>query len=301
MGTNPSPSRVAIVLDPSKDLNQRELSATISNVRARGDILVNGDTLVVLGILGKVTLPLGYQSKASLLSTFETSIRAMHEEISKKVDTYVRMLQQSAQDCERQGVRVEVKIIGGASIKDIVIKEAASCKAVILDRKLRQDLQFYLDKIPCKEVASFQDSIVLEILRADSQSEADITAVKKLFYIYYKARPVLQSNLQANDTITKRDGDLRNINILLAYERILQKRKLDTIQTGCFPKKKAYSDEELLNVVLPLVFDELEKFKTEKWKEIGWFRRKVIAFRVVLKARRMRKEKLRRASKMKFA
>ncbi|MBA0765058.1 hypothetical protein Gotri_014319, partial [Gossypium trilobum] len=132
MGTNPSP-RVAIALDATKDLNQRELSATISNVRARGDILVNGDTLVVLGILGKVTLPLGYQSKASLLSTFETSIRAMHEEISKKVDTYVRMLQQSAQDCERQGVRVEVKIIGGASTKDIVIKEAASCKAVILD------------------------------------------------------------------------------------------------------------------------------------------------------------------------
>ncbi|MBA0555765.1 hypothetical protein Golob_025922, partial [Gossypium lobatum] len=132
MGTNPSP-RVAIALDATKDLNQRELSATISNVRARGDILVNGDTLVVLGILGKVTLPLDYQSKASLLSTFETSIRAMHEEISKKVDTYVRMLQQSAQDCERQGVRVEVKIIGGASTKDIVIKEAASCKAVILD------------------------------------------------------------------------------------------------------------------------------------------------------------------------
>ncbi|KAG4157644.1 hypothetical protein ERO13_D02G075666v2 [Gossypium hirsutum] len=199
MGTNPSP-RVAIALDATKDLNQRELSATISNVRARGDILVNGDTLVVLGILAKVTLPLGYQSKASLLSTSETSIRAMHEEISKKVDTYVRMLQQSAQDCERQGVRVEVKIIGGASTKDIVIKEAASCKAVILDRKLRQDLQFYLDKIPCKEVTSFQDSIVLEILRADAQREADITAIKKLFYIYYKARPVLQSNFQANNT-----------------------------------------------------------------------------------------------------
>ncbi|TYI92743.1 hypothetical protein E1A91_D02G092100v1 [Gossypium mustelinum] len=296
MGTNPSP-RVAIALDATKDLNQRELSATISNVRARGDILVNGDTLVVLGILGKVTLPLGYQSKASLLSTFETSIRAMHEEISKKVDTYVRMLQQSAQDCERQGVRVEVKIIGGASTKDIVIKEAASCKAVILDRKLRQDLQFYLDKIPCKEVTSFQDSIVLEILRADAQSEADITAVKKLFYIYYKARPVLQSNFQANNT----NEDLRKIKILLTYERILQKRKQDTIQTGCFPKKRAYSDEELLNVVLPLVVDELEKIKPETWKEIGWFRRKVIAFRVVLKARRLRKEKLRHASKMKFA
>ncbi|KAL1111878.1 hypothetical protein V6Z11_D02G090500 [Gossypium hirsutum] len=296
MGTNPSP-RVAIALDATKDLNQRELSATISNVRARGDILVNGDTLVVLGILAKVTLPLGYQSKASLLSTSETSIRAMHEEISKKVDTYVRMLQQSAQDCERQGVRVEVKIIGGASTKDIVIKEAASCKAVILDRKLRQDLQFYLDKIPCKEVTSFQDSIVLEILRADAQREADITAIKKLFYIYYKARPVLQSNFQANNT----NEDLRKIKILLTYERILQKRKQDTIQTGCFPKRKAYSDEELLNVVLPLVFDELEKIKPETWKEIGWFRRKVIAFRVVLKAQRLRKEKLRHASKMKFA
>ncbi|PPS10495.1 hypothetical protein GOBAR_AA10164 [Gossypium barbadense] len=232
MGTNPSPSRVAIALDATKDLNQRELSATISNVRARGDILVNGDTLVVLGILGKVTLPLGYQSKASLLSTFETSIRAMHEEISKKVDTYVRMLHQSAQDCERQGVRAEVKIIGGASIKGIVIKEAASCKAVILDRKLRQDLQYYL----ARRLPHFKIAL-------DSQSEADITAVKKLFYIYHKARPVLQSNFQANSTITKRNEDLRNINILLAYERILQKRKKDTIQTGCFPKKKAYSDE----------------------------------------------------------
>ncbi|XVE95589.1 hypothetical protein REPUB_Repub02eG0111800 [Reevesia pubescens] len=101
--TPPSPSHVIIAFDATKDYNERELRTTINYLRARGDILRVGDTLVMLGVLHRVTHPMGYQSKPCP-EFFGTSIRAMEEEISKKVDSYVNMLQPSAEDCEDQGV-----------------------------------------------------------------------------------------------------------------------------------------------------------------------------------------------------
>ncbi|XWS21712.1 hypothetical protein CRYUN_Cryun30bG0078100 [Craigia yunnanensis] len=53
--TPPSPSHVVIAFDATKDHNERELRTTINNVRVRGDILRVGDTLVMLGVLHRVT------------------------------------------------------------------------------------------------------------------------------------------------------------------------------------------------------------------------------------------------------
>ena len=44
-------------METTKDHNERALRITINNVRVRGDILRGGDTLLMIGVLHRVTHP----------------------------------------------------------------------------------------------------------------------------------------------------------------------------------------------------------------------------------------------------
>lgn len=57
METPPSPAHVVIAYDATKERTEHELQFTIKGVRLRGDILRSGDTLVVFGVLHRVTHP----------------------------------------------------------------------------------------------------------------------------------------------------------------------------------------------------------------------------------------------------
>ncbi|KAK6277233.1 hypothetical protein POUND7_017556 [Theobroma cacao] len=203
----PSPSHVVIAFDATKDHNERELRITIDNVRVRGDILRVGDTLLMLGVLHRVTHPMGYQSKACP-EFFGTSIRAMEEEVSKKVDAYVNMLHQSAEDCEDQGVSIVVKITAGNPIKNVILQEVLTSKAawVILDRHLRRDLKLYAKQIPCK-VALVQDSFNVEVLRNYTIRETDAVG-HKVFNSMSKPVPLL--NVHGSDNMDHSESSCRN-------------------------------------------------------------------------------------------
>ncbi|MBA0787702.1 hypothetical protein Gotri_026140 [Gossypium trilobum] len=200
MGTTPpSPSHVVIALDATKDYNERELRIPIQNILVRGDILRVGDTLLMLGVLHRVTHPMGYQSKACPES-FGTSIRAMKEEISKKVDAYVNMLQQSAEDCEDQGVNIEVKITAGFPIKNVIIQEVQTYNAawVFLDRHFRRDLKLYVKQIPCK-VALVDDSLNVEVLRNHTLSQTDVVGQKPSYPSVSKPVPQFGENIEQSE------------------------------------------------------------------------------------------------------
>ncbi|KAH9691465.1 protein kinase domain-containing protein [Citrus sinensis] len=173
METPPSPSHVVIAYDATKERTEHELNLTINRVRLRGDILRTGDTLVVFGVLHRVTHPMGYQAKACP-DAFGASIRAMEEEVS-----------------------LEVKVTAGTPIRKVILQEAVACKAtwIILDRHLRRDLQFYLTRIPSK-VAFIQDSLAVQVLRTHAISETVITE-NKLFYS--PAKPVSQSTSEDSE------------------------------------------------------------------------------------------------------
>ncbi|XVF39191.1 hypothetical protein PTKIN_Ptkin01aG0015700 [Pterospermum kingtungense] len=85
---------------------RRELRIMIKSIRVRGDILRRGDTLLMLGVLHRVTHPMGYQyiPGSDLFET--TSIRAMEEETLKKVDEYVNMLHRTAADFKDLGLSI---------------------------------------------------------------------------------------------------------------------------------------------------------------------------------------------------
>uniref|UniRef100_A0A5B6YNP9 Protein kinase domain-containing protein n=1 Tax=Davidia involucrata TaxID=16924 RepID=A0A5B6YNP9_DAVIN len=175
MENNPlMPGVVVIAYDATKDRSERELKLTIDNVQVRGDILHAGDTITLLGVLHKVPHPLGYQMQPRPESFMGMNVRAMEEEVSKKVDMYVNMLLQSAEDCKDEGVDIEVKITAGTPIKKVVLQEVTTCNAtwVILDRHLRRDLRFYLKQIPCK-VALIQDNLSVEVLRPYNTADTD--------------------------------------------------------------------------------------------------------------------------------
>ncbi|KAI3460533.1 hypothetical protein Pfo_017196 [Paulownia fortunei] len=120
-----------------------------------------------------------------------THIRAMEEEVSKKVDLYVSMLQHSAEECEGEVVGIEVKITAGTPIRKVVIQEVAISNAtwVILDRHLRRELRFYLKHIPCK-VALLLDNLSLEVLRPYSSNKEIEYIEDKLFYSLSKPVPL---------------------------------------------------------------------------------------------------------------
>ncbi|GLT71066.1 hypothetical protein SLA2020_431080 [Shorea laevis] len=193
------PSNVVIAFDATRDYSQDELNLAIEGVKMAGGILRGGDTILMLGVLYKVLHPLGYQLRACPESLTGTSIRAMEEEVSKKVDLYVNMLQKSAEKCDDQGVSIEVQITAGFPIKQVIVQEVAACKAswVILERHLRRDVRFYLKQISCK-IASILDSFSVDVLRPHSTIDTD-DIEHKLFYSLSK--PVLLSNGQGSENM----------------------------------------------------------------------------------------------------
>ncbi|XP_022989782.1 probable serine/threonine-protein kinase PBL5 isoform X1 [Cucurbita maxima] len=174
MEISPTSSRIIIAYDATKDRTEHELQMTLRNLWMRGDILRGGDTLIVLGILHRVPHPMGYQLIACSESFAGTSLRAMEDEVSKKSDAYIAMLQQSADMCEEGGVSIEVRITAGFPIKNVILQEIMvfSASWVILDRHLRRDESFYLRHLSCK-VAVIQDNLSVRVLRNKATNGAD--------------------------------------------------------------------------------------------------------------------------------
>ncbi|KAK6939958.1 Protein kinase domain [Dillenia turbinata] len=182
MGSPNFVSNVVLALDATKDHTEHEIQLTVNNVRSRGDILKSGDRFIVLGILHRVPHPLGCQTVACPTSFAGTNIRAMEEEVLKRVDIYTSWLTQTAANCEGEGVTIEVRVTAGNPLKKILLQEIMACNAswVILDRHLRRETRALVKQIPCK-VASVLDCLAVEILRSQGTEYANATE-HKLFY-----------------------------------------------------------------------------------------------------------------------
>ncbi|KAI3464593.1 hypothetical protein Pfo_021256 [Paulownia fortunei] len=173
------PGRVVIAYDATKNPNAQEFKHIITNIQMRDDMIQEVDTITVLGVLHQVLHPMGFQMQIGPDSFIGTSVRAIKEEVSRMVDAYVGMLQQSAEECESNRVVIEVKIVVGAPLKKVVVQEIIAsnatwvvlnrvlaedfCLIICCDRHLRKELRFYLKHIPCK-VALVLDNFSLELV-----------------------------------------------------------------------------------------------------------------------------------------
>ncbi|XP_039170480.1 probable serine/threonine-protein kinase PBL23 [Eucalyptus grandis] len=192
METPTSPSHVIVAYDATKVRNEHEFTVTLHNMQTRGDILRGGDTIVMLGVLHKVQHPMGYH----LATTPDvSSVRAVEEEVSKKIETFEHMLLGCAENCEDQRINLEVKITAGYPLKQVILQEVMTCKptCVILDRHLRRDLRFYLKQIPCK-VAIIQDSLSVDVLRPETAIDTDSMEHKSFYSITKSVLPTKEEN-----------------------------------------------------------------------------------------------------------
>ncbi|KAL2467798.1 Protein kinase protein with adenine nucleotide alpha hydrolase-like domain [Forsythia ovata] len=198
---NPHTSaHIVLACDATKDRNTHEFKNTITNIRMQGGIIQAGDKITVLGVVHKILHPMGYQMKIGHGPFFGTHVRAMKEEFSRKIDSYVSMLHHSAEECEADGVEIKAKITVGGPMTKVVAKEVATSNAtwVVLDRHLRKELKFYLKHTPCK-VALVLDDLSLEVLRP-YYSNNDIGNVEHTLF-YSLSKPVEPLSDQDNETI----------------------------------------------------------------------------------------------------
>ncbi|XP_076948328.1 somatic embryogenesis receptor kinase 4-like [Bidens hawaiensis] len=170
--------RVILAFDATKDRNEQEFMNVIKEIISSGGVLNRGDTIVVFGVLHKISHPFGVQMQID-----GVNIRAMEEEIQLKLDMYAKMLRTSAEDCKAEGVDIEVKITCGTPIKKIIQQEALACNAtwVVIDRHLKRDVRFYQGQIHCK-LATVLDNLKVKALTTEPTMDTDNTEVKVVLY-----------------------------------------------------------------------------------------------------------------------
>ncbi|KAK7410651.1 hypothetical protein VNO78_01603 [Psophocarpus tetragonolobus] len=182
MDNHPTPSYVVVACDATRDRTEHEIKLVVDHVRSRGVFLSAGDTLLVLCVLHKVSHPMGYQTLACPESFAGTNFRAMEDEVKKKVDAYASDLLSSYEDFESEGVNIEVKVTAGFPIKQVLLQEVTNYNAswLILDRHLRRDVRFHLNKMPCK-VALVKDDLSLDIWRSNYAHDTKVTETKCVY------------------------------------------------------------------------------------------------------------------------
>ncbi|RHN69522.1 putative rossmann-like alpha/beta/alpha sandwich protein [Medicago truncatula] len=181
MDSPPSPSCIIVACDATRDRNEHDIKLVIDHVHAKDIILSSGDRLLVLCILHKVSHPMGYQTLACPESFAGTNFRAMEEEVRKKVHVYANELLSCLEDFEIQGVTIDIQVTAGFPIRQIILQEVKNYNAswIVLDRYLRRDMRFHLNKIPCN-VALVKDDLSVDIWR--SQNAHDKIAETKPVY-----------------------------------------------------------------------------------------------------------------------
>ncbi|XP_057440109.1 proline-rich receptor-like protein kinase PERK14 [Lotus japonicus] len=174
------PSYVIVACDATRDRNEHEIKIVVDHVRAKGIILSAGDKLLVLCVLHKVSHPMGYQTLACLESFAGTNFRSMEEEVKKKLDVYSNELLSSYEDFEN--VSIEVQVTAGFPIRQVILQEVMNYNAswIVLDRYLRRDLRFHLNKMPCK-VALVKDDLSLDIWRSHYSNDKIVTETKLVY------------------------------------------------------------------------------------------------------------------------
>ncbi|KAL5719420.1 non-specific serine/threonine protein kinase [Ranunculus cassubicifolius] len=157
--TSESQRRVVVIQDASKDVSSSAIGWAL-----KGFPLRPGDKLTLLAILHQVNNPstlsfkgagklLGYKSRVDAGSIFGANNKAVEEEVAKKKDEYynnVELMKISEQYAKNQ-VDFTIAVIAGSPPKIIAVKTSKSLKAtwVILDRQMKKEKKYFLEKLSC--------------------------------------------------------------------------------------------------------------------------------------------------------
>ncbi|XP_044462517.1 systemin receptor SR160-like isoform X2 [Mangifera indica] len=172
--------RVVVVMDASRDVSPSTINGIL-----KGLSLKPGDALKFLGVLHQVNKPttlsfmgagkiLGYKIKEDSRSIFATNQKISKEEISKRREEYYNNeeIMNISRQCETEKVEFHVEVPAGSSLKMIAVKaiKIFNATSVILDRHIKKDKRYFLEKLSCRISRVKRDNSVEELRGAIPKS-----------------------------------------------------------------------------------------------------------------------------------
>lgn len=236
------PGRVVIAYDATKNQTTRMFKDTIINITKHDGMIQEGDSITVLGVLHKVLHPMGFHMKIGP-DLFGTHARVIKEYSSRKLGAYVIMLQQSADECQRNGINIEVKIAVGAPVEKVVLQEVAASNAtwVVLDWHLRKHLRYYLKCVPCK-VALVLENLTLDVMRPYFSDSANGVPKHKL--VYSLSKPVLVSPIVDIENNERSVNASAGPEIMNSMENAEIQKSILVTSLSCNSKEPDFSTQE---------------------------------------------------------
>ncbi|KAJ0100778.1 hypothetical protein Patl1_05756 [Pistacia atlantica] len=146
--------RVVVVMDASRDVSPSAIKGIL-----KGLSLKPGDALKFIGVL--------HQIKVDSRSMFGTNQKIIMEEKSKKREEYYKNeeIMNIKRQCETEKIEFHVEVRAGPSLKMIAVKAVKKFNAtsVILDRHIKKDKRYFLEKLSCRILRMKRDNSVEQL------------------------------------------------------------------------------------------------------------------------------------------
>ncbi|OWM69107.1 hypothetical protein CDL15_Pgr025294 [Punica granatum] len=156
--------RVVVIQDASSELiSPSAIRWAIDTLK-----LISGDRITLLGVLHQVDTPMGYKFKVDSNSMFAANKKMIKEAVARKVQEYQSNteIMDLGTLCESREIDFKIEVAAGSSRKETAVELASNLKAtwVILDRQMRKDKKYFLQKLSCG-ISQMKDDNSVELLR----------------------------------------------------------------------------------------------------------------------------------------
>ncbi|XP_058080009.1 inactive protein kinase SELMODRAFT_444075-like isoform X2 [Magnolia sinica] len=154
--------RVVVIQDAS-----RNISSTAIKWILQGLQLKPGDALILLGVLHQVNTPMGYKSRVGSSSIVGANKNIIKEAVTRKMEEYhnSKLISEIRKLYETNQVEFNVKVVAAASPKIVALDIAKKLRAtwIILDRQMKKDKKYFLEKLSCGISRMKRDDSVEEL------------------------------------------------------------------------------------------------------------------------------------------
>ncbi|KAJ9699057.1 hypothetical protein PVL29_007907 [Vitis rotundifolia] len=140
--------RVVVIQDASQEVSSSAVKWALDGLS-----LKPGDELTLLGVLHQVNTPMGYKSRVDSNSMLAANRRMINREVTRKQQEYEngKEVIQISKLYEAKKVKFKIEVTAGPSTKEVASEAAINLRPtwVILDRKMKKDRKFFLEKLSC--------------------------------------------------------------------------------------------------------------------------------------------------------
>ncbi|KAI4384598.1 hypothetical protein MLD38_002726 [Melastoma candidum] len=177
---------VVVIDDASKDVSLSGILGVLHRASLIDDDLQlkPGDKLVLLGVLHRFINPMGYKSNVDCSSIFGPNDKIINEALARKKEEYMNNeeLSKIQMDCNSAKIKFIIDVQVSASLKLAVLKAAKDFKAtwVILDRQMKKDKNFLMEKLHCGIARAKRNNLVERIKSPNTAGNSDTTSGRSL-------------------------------------------------------------------------------------------------------------------------